>query len=146
MARDRSAHSPGGRGPAKGILHVEDDPRTRDEVRGILSVDHEVVSACGLTEALDFARDREFGLYLLGGMFRDGSSLELCYELRLLNPKAPVLIHSILPRDLKRHLMIAGATEIVDKAAPAQVLTDAVRRHVDPFPQQERRRTAISIG
>jgi len=105
------------------------------------------VSARGLTEALDIARDREFGLYLLGGMFRDGSSLELCYELRLvLHPQVPVLIHSLLPRDLGRYFIIAGATEIVDKAAPARTLTEAVRRHVDAPPQAERRRTAISVG
>jgi len=111
-----------------------------------LSAEHEVVSACGLSEALDFARDREFGLYLLGGMFRDGSSLELCYELRMLHPKVPVLIHSLLPRDLRCYLMTAGATEIVDRTAPAQVLTEAVRRNVDAPAQPERRRTAISVG
>jgi len=112
----------------------------------ILSVDHEVVSASGLSEALDFARDSDFGLYLLGGMFRDGSSLELCYELRLLDPEVPVLIHSLLPKDLRRFFMIAGATEIVEKTATAEALTEAVHRQLDGLPQPERRRTAISVA
>ncbi len=94
MGRDTSVGALGSRDFSSRILHVEDDPATREAVRCILSADHEVVSACGLTDALDRARDHEFGLYLLGGMFRDGSSLELCYELRVLYPKVPVLFHS----------------------------------------------------
>jgi DNA-binding response OmpR family regulator len=127
------------------ILHVDDDPATRQAVRGILSADHEIVSACGLTDALDLARDGDFRLYLLGGMFQDGSSLELCYELRLLDPGVPVLIHSLLPKELSQRLLSAGATEIVDRTAPPEALTDAVRRHVGA-PSQSQRHVAISAG
>jgi CheY-like chemotaxis protein len=126
------------------ILHVDDDPTTREAVRRILPADLEVVSACGLADALDLARDGDFDLYLLGGMFRDGSSLELCYELRLLDPKIPVLIHSLLPEELRQSLLLAGATEIVDKTGPAEALIDAVRRNADGFSESQRRRTAIS--
>ena len=113
MPRDRFVHTQAGQASRRRILHVEDDPTTREAVRSILSVDHEVVSACGLTDALDFARKIEFGLYLLGCMFRDGSSLELCYELRSLDPEVPVLLHSFIPRDLRRLLLRAGASGIL---------------------------------
>jgi DNA-binding response OmpR family regulator len=99
-----------------------------------------------LTDALDLARDRGFGLYLLGGMFQDGSSLELCYELRLIDPVVPVLIHSLLPKELRQRLLAAGATEIVDKAAPLEALTDVVRRHLERVSQSQRRRIAMSAG
>ena len=146
MLRDRSTHGRGNTDHLRGILHVEDDPITRETVRGVLSGDHEVVSASGLTQALDFARDREFALYLLGGMFRDGSSLELCYELRLLHPSVPVILHSQLPGELGHHLLVAGATEIVDRDAPVDSITDAVRRNVNHFSPLERSRTASSAG
>jgi len=128
------------------ILHVEDDPITRQKVQGILSVDHEVVSACGLTDGLDFARNCRFALYLLGGVFRDGSTLELCYELRALDPRVPVLFHSLLPKDLRQRLLLAGATEIVDKTDPAEALAAAVRRHVDGAALTQQRRTASLAG
>jgi len=126
------------------ILHVDDDATTREAVRSILSRDHEVVSACGLSDALHIARDETFGLYLLGGMFRDGSSLELCYELRLLDPRVPVLIHSLLPHDLKDHLLVVGAAEVVDKTDSGQELTEAVRKYVGGPSQNQRRRWASS--
>src|SRR5215831_10029449 len=110
MSKDSFPHGRGMTTHESGILHVEDDPITRETVREVLSADHEVVSASGLAEALDFARDRRFALYLLGGMFRDGSSLELCYELRLLHPSVPVILHSQLPGELGHHLLVAGAT------------------------------------
>jgi DNA-binding response OmpR family regulator len=127
------------------VLHVEDDPITRETIHGILSIDHDVVSACGLNDALDLARDGRFDLYLLGGMFRDGSSLELCYELRLLDPRVPVLFHSSLPKDLRQRLLVAGVTEIIDKTGPVEALAAAVRRHFDAL-TLPRRRTASSAG
>jgi DNA-binding response OmpR family regulator len=146
MSRDRFLRSPERQHSSGQILHVDDDPATRDAVRGILSAHHEIVSASGLTDALDLAREHGFGLYLLGGMFQDGSSLELCYELRLLDPVVPVLIHSLLPKELRQRLLTAGATEIVDRAASPEALTDAVRRHLDGVSQSQRRRIAISAG
>jgi DNA-binding response OmpR family regulator len=142
MGRDNATHTPVTRSSNRRILHVDDDPVTREAVRGILSAEHEVISARGLTDALDLAKAGKFVLYLLGGMFRDGSSLELCYELRVLDPKVPVLFHSFLPNDLRQRLVLAGAAEIVDKSASAAALGDAVRRHVDPASQSQRRRTA----
>ena len=128
------------------ILHVEDDPLTRERVHGILSVDHEVVSACGLTDGLDLARNRRFALYLLGGVFRDGSPLELCYELRALDPRAPVLLLSLLPKELRQPLLLAGATEIVDNTDLAEALAPAVRRHVDDTAVPLQRRFASLAG
>ena len=119
---------------------------TREKVHGILSVDHEVVSACGLTDGLDLARNRRFALYLLGDVFRDGSTLELCYELRALDPRVPVLFHSLLPKELKQRLLSAGATESVDKTDAADALAAAVRRHVDLVALPQRRRTASLAG
>jgi DNA-binding response OmpR family regulator len=119
---------------------------TRQKVQGILSVDHEVVSACGLTDGLDLARNRRFALYLLGGVFRDGSPLELCYELRALDPRVPVLLLSLLPKELRQPLLSAGATEIVDKTDPAEALAAAVRRHVDGAPPPHSHRTASVTG
>jgi DNA-binding response OmpR family regulator len=135
--------SPGSR---KRILHVEDDPATRETVLGVLSADHEVVSAFGLTDGLRLARNRQFALYLLGGMFKDGSCLELCYEIRALDPCVPVLFHSLLPKDLKPCLLLAGATEIIDKTSPAEALAGAIRRHIDATSLPQRRRTASLAG
>jgi|SRR5215831_11831903 len=146
MVRDRSAETRGSTGLTRPILHVDDDPATRSAVREILSIHHEVISARGLSEALDFVRERRFGLYLLGGMFRDGSSLELCYELRLSDPKVPVLFLSLLPKDLRQQLLLAGATEILDKTGSAEALTDAVRRHVDALSVSPRRQIASMAG
>jgi len=143
----RNASSPlSGLDSRSRILHVEDDPLTREKVLGILSVDHEVVSACGLTDGLDLARNRCFALYLLGGVFRDGSPLELCYELRALDPRAPVLLLSLLPKELRRPLLLAGATDIVDNTDLAEGLAPAVRRHVADIAVPQQRRIASLAG
>ncbi len=73
---------------------------------------HEVVSAGTVHDCLELARRERFDLYMLDDDYVDGTSIELCRELRALTPETPILFFSSLafPRDRERALE-AGCDE-----------------------------------
>lgn len=77
---------------------------------------HEVVSAQTVHDCLELARRERFDLYMLDDDYVDGTSIELCRELRALTPETPILFFSSLafPRDRER-AMEAGAFAYLTK-------------------------------
>lgn len=77
---------------------------------------HEVVSAQTVHDCLELARRERFDLYMLDDDYVDGTSIELCRELRALTPETPILFFSSLafPRDRERALE-AGALAYLTK-------------------------------
>lgn len=77
---------------------------------------HDVVSASTVHDCLELARRERFDLYMLDDDYVDGTSIELCRELRALTPETPILFFSSLafPRDRARALE-AGALAYLTK-------------------------------
>ena len=71
---------------------------------------HEVVSAKTVRECMELAGRESFDLYMLDDDYTDGTSIELCRQLRRLTPETPVLFFSAQAfiRDRER-AMAAGA-------------------------------------
>jgi DNA-binding response OmpR family regulator len=56
---------------------------------------YEVESVQTVADCLKFALTDRFDLYILNDTYMDGDSLELCRELRALDPVTPVLLFSL---------------------------------------------------
>jgi CheY-like chemotaxis protein len=71
---------------------------------------HEVVGAKSVRECLELIGRQRFDLYMLDDDYIDGTSIELCRQLRRLTPETPVLFFSAqaFSRDRER-AMAAGA-------------------------------------
>ncbi len=71
---------------------------------------HEVVPAKSVHECLELVAGERFDLYMLDDDYIDGTSVELCRQLRRLTPETPVLFFSAqaFSRDRER-AMAAGA-------------------------------------
>ena len=77
------------------ILHVEDDPDVRLLIAAALQAFGYVVATAGtIAEALQLARDLRFDLCILDVRLPDGSGIDLCQQLRDLQPKVPILYYS----------------------------------------------------
>lgn len=82
---------------------------------------HEVKSAKSLKECLELASQEHFDLYMLDDYYSDGTSIELCRQLRRLTPETPILFFSsaTFPRDVQAGLE-AGAQAYLTK--PGDIL------------------------
>jgi DNA-binding response OmpR family regulator len=57
--------------------------------------DYAVVSVQTVADCLKLAMTERFDLYILNDTYIDGDSLELCQQLRALDPATPVLLFSL---------------------------------------------------
>jgi DNA-binding response OmpR family regulator len=77
---------------------------------------HQVVSARTIGECLELARGEMFDLYMLDDDYIDGTSLELCKQLRKLTPETPILFFSSRAFQRDREMgMAAGASAYLTK-------------------------------
>jgi DNA-binding response OmpR family regulator len=77
------------------ILHVEDDPDFRLLIAGSLQgFGYTVATAGTMAEAMQLARDLRFDLCILDVRLPDGSGIDLCQQLRELQPNVPILYYS----------------------------------------------------
>jgi DNA-binding response OmpR family regulator len=96
-------------------------------------LDFKIVSAQNVTDGLSLARSGGFDLYLLGDRYPDGTSLDLCRQLRLLDPRTPIVIFSTSTQAAEqRQAMIAGAQEYISKPGDIIQLTERISRLVEP--------------
>ena len=99
------------------VLCAEPHEDTCQLIHALLAAQgHEVVSAQTIQDCLELARRERFDLYMLDDDYVDGSSIELCRELRVLTPETPILFFSAMafPRDRER-AMEAGALAYLTK-------------------------------
>lgn len=77
------------------ILHVDDDPDIRLLIAGSLREFGYVVATAGtVAEALQLSREFRFDLFILDVRLPDGTGIELCQQLRQLQPNVPILYYS----------------------------------------------------
>ena len=77
------------------ILHVDDDPDIRLLIAGSLAeFGYTVATAGTVAEALQLARDIRFNLCILDVRLPDGTGIDLCQQLRPLQPGVPIVYYS----------------------------------------------------
>jgi len=77
------------------ILHVEDDPEIRLLMAGSLhELGYVVLTAGTVAEALQLASEILFNLCILDVRLPDGSGIDLCQDLRKLQPGARIVYYS----------------------------------------------------
>ena len=76
---------------------------------------HEVVSASSIRECMDVVGRQAFDLYMLDDDYIDGTSIELCRQLRRLTPQTPILFFSAqaFVRDRERALAAGASAYLV---------------------------------
>ena len=110
------------------ILCIESHADTRTMLTTLLGLlDYQIISAESVTEGVQLARSEHFDLYLLGDRYTDGTSIDLCRELRLFDPLTPIIIFSTSTQAAERHqAMIEGAQEYVRKPGDILKLTERI--------------------
>jgi CheY-like chemotaxis protein len=87
--------------PAKSrILHVDDDPDVRLLMAGSLQeFGYAVLTAGTVNEALQLAKETSFDLCILDVRLPDGTGIELCQQLRGLQPNVPIVYYTAYADD-----------------------------------------------
>ena len=82
------------------ILHVDDDPDVRLLMAGSLQeLGYTVLTAGTVSEALQLGKETTFDLCILDVRLPDGTGIELCKQLRGLQPKTPIVYYSAYADD-----------------------------------------------
>ena len=116
----------------KRILCADHDPDTCGMIVFLLGLEgYEVKIATKVSDALRIARSERFDLYLLDGLFEDGSGLELLASIRAFDRERPVIIYSADGREsAHRESMESGAQAVITKPAEIELLVNTIRRLV----------------
>ena len=99
------------------ILCVDDHRDTSEMLRLLLAEeDYEVSTAATIDEAMQFATQGEFDLYVLDKRLPDGSGMELCELLNELTPNIPCIFYTGDAYEIhRREAMASGAADYVAK-------------------------------
>jgi CheY-like chemotaxis protein len=82
------------------VLHVDDEPDIRLLISASLHEFGYVVATAGTNaEALELAKQFKFDLCILDVRLPDGSGIDLCQKIHVLQPKVPVLYYSAYASD-----------------------------------------------
>jgi two-component system response regulator PilR (NtrC family) len=112
------------------ILHVDDDPEIRLLIAGSLQEFGYVVATAGtVEEALQLAADLKFNLCILDVRLPDGTGIELCQQLRELQPGVPIVYYSAYaePVEQREALSVCG-DGFIKKPASAADLQEAIEK------------------
>jgi CheY-like chemotaxis protein len=114
----------------KRILCVDYDSDSCTLISTMLGqVGFEVEPASGVAEALELLKDTRFDLYLLERRLPDGSGIDLCRQIRGLDPHAPILFFAAIARKQDRELAVsAGAQGYLAKPEGVFDLVEVVSR------------------
>jgi CheY-like chemotaxis protein len=112
------------------ILHVDDDPEIRLLIAGSLQEFGYVVATAGtVAEALQLAGDLKFDLCILDIKLPDGTGIELCQQLRELQPGVPIVYYSgyAEPVEQREALAVCG-DGFLKKPASVSEMQEAIER------------------
>jgi len=114
--------------PSKSILYVEDHLDTVELIKLFLS-GYEVTVAYTCAQALSLIQGRGFDLYLLDNWLVDGSGVELCRQIREVDPHTPILFYSGVGGEAaQREALKAGAQGYLLKPVNLAQLEQLIRR------------------
>src|SRR3954452_4721209 len=89
-----------GEQPKPRILHVDDDPDVRLLMAGSLQeFGYSVLTAGTVKEGLQLAEKTAFDLCILDVRLPDGTGIELCQQLRALQPNVPIVYYTAYADD-----------------------------------------------
>jgi CheY-like chemotaxis protein len=99
------------------ILFVDDHEDMHTVLAAILGRSgHHVVSVNNPLSALVLARNQGFDLFILDGLFTDGTGIELCKRIREFDSSTPIVFFSGDSKESTRHeSMNAGAQAYIAK-------------------------------
>ncbi len=105
------------------ILHVDDDPEIRLLMAGSLhEFGYTVLTAGSVNEGLQLAKETAFDLCILDVRLPDGTGIELCQQLRVLQPRVPIVYYSAYADDQsqKEALSVCGDAYLRKPASMAE--------------------------
>jgi two-component system, NtrC family, response regulator len=112
----------------KRILCIEDDQDSCDMLVFLLG-DHDVATARTVKTGVELARNRPFDLYVLDGIYPDGSGIELCILIRSFDNTAPILFFSgLTDESVIDRALRAGAQAYLKKPDDIEELVSTVER------------------
>jgi DNA-binding response OmpR family regulator len=110
------------------ILCVDDHEDTCSMLKILLS-DYKVTSVGTCAEALKRAKTRLINLYLLDNWLPDGTGVELCKQIREVDPNTPILFYSAAAYDSDRdEAFKAGALGYLIKPNDITRLADVIKQ------------------
>jgi DNA-binding response OmpR family regulator len=112
------------------ILCAESNPDVGDLVALLLTrKGYSVTTVRTAADCLKLAATERFDLYVLNDKYVDGDSLELCGELRAMDPNTPVLLFSLDSTDFdRRRAAVAGASVYVTNTSDFAELVGTIDR------------------
>ena len=115
------------------ILYVEEHTESCELlVLWLGNSGYEVVTANTITDGLRLAKNEKFDAYILSSWFTDGTGVELCWEIRLFDSKAPIIFYSAMTRnrDLEA-AMKAGAKAYLIKPDDLERIEPTIERLIE---------------
>ncbi len=93
---------------------------------------YELRRADSIAEALSLIQSQPFDLYLLSGIFKNGTGVELCEQIRKIDPHTPILFFSSYAREADRQQALrAGAQAYLVKPGGIVELADTIKGLID---------------
>jgi DNA-binding response OmpR family regulator len=122
------------------ILCVDDDQDSCEIIKLILSFadpNYQVTTVSGAEEALSLLKSETFDLYILDYSLPQISGIELCREIRRIDPDAPIMFFSANAFEKDKNTAIdAGASAYLVKPEGLDKLTGTVEKllnHESPY-------------
>jgi CheY-like chemotaxis protein len=112
------------------VMHVDDDPDLRLLISASLrDFGYFVATAGSVAEALQLASEVSFNLFILDVRLPDGTGIELCQQLQILQPGVPVIYYSAYASDeeQKAALSVCGDAYL-KKPVSAEYLEQTIAR------------------
>ncbi|MDF2440430.1 MAG: two-component system, OmpR family, response regulator [Abditibacteriota bacterium] len=110
------------------ILSIEDDDDNSMLIKMLLEDNgFEVMRASTCAAALEHAKETDFDLFLLDSRLNDGHGIELCLQLRELQPLTPVAFYTgVADSNCAAEALRAGATDYLIKPLSARALVQRI--------------------
>jgi DNA-binding response OmpR family regulator len=118
---------------ASRILCVEDDRDISGYVCEMLKIaGYQTVTATNLIEGLRLAKSERFDLILLDYNLPDGTGLDLCKLIRVLDKHTPILFFSnITEPELRQAAIAAGSQGYIDKMEAFDILEQTITKLIE---------------
>ena len=117
----------------KSILCVDDDEDSREILTYLFEEKGFEVTVCKtLEECLSQAHRKAFSTFVLDNHFGNGTSLDVCREIRSFNPTTPIVFYSgeARPREIEKALK-SGADQYLTKPLGLTTLIETVEKLVE---------------